>query len=65
MTEAYELSAVEAARRIKAGDLTAEALMRSCLDRVATRDDTVRAWAHLDPGQAIAGAKAADAAGNP
>jgi Asp-tRNA(Asn)/Glu-tRNA(Gln) amidotransferase A subunit family amidase len=65
MTEAHELSAVEAVRRIKAGDLTAEALMRSCLDRVAARDDAVRAWAHLDPGQAIASAKAADAAGNP
>jgi Asp-tRNA(Asn)/Glu-tRNA(Gln) amidotransferase A subunit family amidase len=65
MTEAHELSAVEAARRIKAGDLTAEALMRSCLDRVVARDDAVRAWAHLDPEQAIASAKATDAAGNP
>ena len=65
MSEAHELSAVEAAARIKSGALTAEALMRSCLDRVATRDDAVRAWAHLDPVQAIAGAAAADAAGNP
>ena len=65
MVELNELSAVEAARRIKSGDLTAEALMRACLERVAERDEVVRAWAHLDPGQAIAGAKSADAAGNP
>lgn len=65
MTEPHELAALEAARRIKAGELTAETLMRSCLDRVAARDDAVRAWAHLDPDMAIAGAKASDAAGNP
>jgi len=65
MAELNELSAVEAARRIKAGDLTAETLMRACLERTADRDAAVRAWAHLDPEQAIAGAKAADAAGNP
>jgi Asp-tRNA(Asn)/Glu-tRNA(Gln) amidotransferase A subunit family amidase len=65
MSDAYELSAVEAARRIKSGALTAEALMRACLERVAARDDVVHAWAHLDPDQAIAGAKAADIAGNP
>jgi Asp-tRNA(Asn)/Glu-tRNA(Gln) amidotransferase A subunit family amidase len=65
MSEAHELSAVEAARQIKSGKLTAEGLMRSCLERVTARDDAVRAWAHLDPEQAIAGAKAADQAGNP
>ena len=65
MSEAHELSAVEAAWRIKSGTLTAEALMRACLERVAARDAAVHAWAHLDPDQAIAGAKAADAAGNP
>jgi len=65
MAELNELSAIEAARRIESGDLTAEALMRACLERVAERDETVRAWAHLDPDQAIAGAMAADAAGNP
>jgi Asp-tRNA(Asn)/Glu-tRNA(Gln) amidotransferase A subunit family amidase len=65
MSEPHELSATEASRRIKAGTLSAEALMRSCLERVAARDAVVHAWAHLDPDQAIAGAKAADAAGNP
>ena len=27
--------------------------MRSCLDRVSERDNEVKAWAHLDPEQAI------------
>ncbi len=65
MSELHELSAVEGARRIKAGALTAEALMRACLERAAARDEAVRAWAHLDPQAAIAGARAADMAGNP
>ena len=65
MAELNKLSAVEAVRRIKSGDLTAEALMRACLERVAERDEVVRAWAHLDPDQATAEAKSADAAGNP
>ena len=65
MTELFELSAREAARRIQASDLTAEALMLSCLERVSARDDAVHAWAHLDREQAVAAAKAADSAGNP
>jgi len=65
MTEPFELSALEAVQRINAGDLTAEALMLSCLERVTARDDAVHAWAHLDRDQAIEAAKAADSAGNP
>ena len=65
MTDPHRLSAVEAVRRIRAGTLTAEALMRDCLERVRDRDDAVRAWVHLDPDQVIAAARAADSAGNP
>ncbi len=57
------LSAVEAVAAIEAGTLTSEKLVRDCLDRIAERDDVVKAWAHLDPDQAIAQARAADAAG--
>lgn len=57
------LSAVEAVAAIEAGSLTSEKLVRDCLDRIAERDDVVKAWAHLDPDQAIAQARAADAAG--
>ncbi|MCF3936148.1 amidase [Acuticoccus sp. M5D2P5] len=61
--EARDLSASEAARAISTGHLTAEALARSCLDRVASRDRHVEAWAHIDPDQVIADARAADRAG--
>jgi amidase len=55
------LGVAEAARRIAAGALTAEALLRALLDRVALRESMVHAWAHLDPDRAIAEARARDA----
>ncbi len=57
-----EITALEAVAAIEAGTLTSERLVRGCLDRIAERDGVVKAWAHLDPDQAIAQAKAADAA---
>lgn len=56
------ITAVESVAAIEAGTLTSERLVRDCLDRIAERDDVVKAWVHLDPDQAIAQAKAADAA---
>ena len=64
MRNAHKLSALEAVKKIKQGDLTAEILMRSCLDRVSERDNEVKAWAHLDPEQAIERARDADERGN-
>lgn len=61
MTEPCRLTAVEAAAHIAAGKLTSEALVRSCLDRIAAREPTVQAWAYLDPDHAIAQAKLRDA----
>ena len=61
MTELWQLTAAEAGRGIAAGEITSEALVRSCLDRIADRDADVEAWTHLDPDYAIAGARAADA----
>ena len=55
------LSATEAAAAIDAGTLTAQQLVRDCLDRIAEREPAVRAWAFLDPALAMAQAKAADA----
>ncbi len=55
------LSAVEAARRIAAGTITSEALVRDCLERIAAREPSVLAWAYLDHEAAIRQAKAADA----
>jgi Asp-tRNA(Asn)/Glu-tRNA(Gln) amidotransferase A subunit family amidase len=64
MTAANRLSAAAAIARLSSGELTAEALMRACLDRAAERED-VKAWIWLDPEQAQAAARAADRAGRP
>ncbi|TAK82592.1 MAG: amidase [Betaproteobacteria bacterium] len=57
------LSAADAARQIAAGRITAEELVRACLDRIAAREGEIRAWAHCDPDAAIAQARAVDRAG--
>jgi amidase len=42
--EPNQLGAKEAARRIERGELDAQALVASCLERIATREAEVRAW---------------------
>jgi amidase len=56
------LSATETVAAIESGKLTAEKLVRTCLERIAEREPEVKAWAFLDPALALAQAKAADAA---
>lgn len=56
------LSAAEAARRIERGELTSEALVASCLERIAAREEEVRAWAFVDKPHALAQARALDRA---
>ncbi|HLJ20142.1 MAG TPA: amidase [Stellaceae bacterium] len=60
MPDLTRLTAVDAAKRIESGGLTAETLARAYLDRIAEREATVGAWQHLDPQQAIAAAQALD-----
>ena len=55
------LGAAEAARLIAAGDLSSAALVAACLERITEREETVRAWAHLDAGAALAQARERDA----
>jgi len=62
MIEPADLSAVEAARRIAAGSLSAEALVRSCLDRIAAREPQVQAFEHLAANEALRAARALDKA---
>ncbi|WP_439597895.1 amidase [Falsiroseomonas sp.] len=52
MTEPNRLTATEAARAIAAGRLSAPELMEACLARAAAREPVLRAFIHLDPGQA-------------
>ena len=46
--EACRLGAKQAARLIETGELKAEALLRSCLERIAERDAEIKAWTHLE-----------------
>ncbi len=64
MSGAERLTASEAAARLERGTLTAEALVRHCLDRIEARA-AVKAWVWLDPELALAQARAADHAGRP
>jgi Asp-tRNA(Asn)/Glu-tRNA(Gln) amidotransferase A subunit family amidase len=54
------LSAADAARAIRDGAISAEQLTEACLARVREVDDTVQAWAFLDPEHALGQARARD-----
>jgi amidase len=60
MTEPADLDVTSASLLMEKGKLTAEALMASCLARVDTREDAVRAWAYIDADLAMAAARACD-----
>ncbi len=49
-----------AAERLARRELTAEALARDCLERIALREPEVHAFAHLDPEHVLAQARALD-----
>lgn len=55
------LSAREAGQRLRDGEVSSEALVTACLERIAAVDGDVRAWAHLDPEYALAQARMLDA----
>ena len=55
-----ELSAAEAARALEENKFTCEALVAACLERIAERDESVRAWAFLDRAAARAEARSLD-----
>jgi amidase len=59
----HEWTAVEITEAVRSGRATCEAVTRACLERVAEREPSVLAWEYLDPGLAIAQARALDARG--
>jgi Asp-tRNA(Asn)/Glu-tRNA(Gln) amidotransferase A subunit family amidase len=61
--EPYCLPATEIVRRIEDRTLTAEAVVASCLERIALREPMVRAWAYIDGVAALEAARAFDRAG--
>ncbi|MBY0337663.1 MAG: amidase, partial [Acetobacteraceae bacterium] len=62
MSDIATLSATEAARRVRAGALSAVELAEAMLERVAAREPVVRAFTHLDPALWRRQAAAVDAA---
>ena len=52
--------ATELAPRLARREITAESLVRACLERIAARESEVQAWAFLDPEIALAQARALD-----
>jgi len=57
-----ELGLAEAAWRIESCETTAETLAAACLERIAERDEVVRAWAHVDHARVLEHARALDRA---
>src|SRR3954447_713668 len=60
MPSLNELYCTEIAEGIAAGKFTAEAVARDCLEHIKVREDTVKAWATIDPDHALAQARALD-----
>ncbi len=54
------LTAVEAVARMTRGEMSAESYIGACLERIASLEDKIHAFIHLDPGHALAQAKALD-----
>src|SRR5271166_5238623 len=60
--EPHRLPATSLVRLVEGGELTAEAVVRSCLERIADHEPVVRAWSHLAAESALAGARELDKA---
>ncbi len=58
--DASELTASDAARRLRDGALRSEELTRACLDRIEALEPSVQAWTHMDPDYALEQAREAD-----
>ena len=61
VAELWALDAPQAAAGLAGGDFSSEMLVRSCLQRIESREPSVHAWEHLDPDRALEEARAADA----
>ena len=53
-------TALATAAAIRSGETSSEQVVADCLERIAEREDVLRAWAHLDPELALAEARRRD-----
>ena len=60
MTDLHAQSIHALVTGLQAGTFTVTDVVRSCLDRIDAREDTVKAWQHLDPENALAQAEECD-----
>jgi Asp-tRNA(Asn)/Glu-tRNA(Gln) amidotransferase A subunit family amidase len=58
--DGYKLTAAEAMDHIASGRLSSVQLVKSCLSRITDTDDSIKAWAFLDPDAALAQAAECD-----
>jgi Asp-tRNA(Asn)/Glu-tRNA(Gln) amidotransferase A subunit family amidase len=56
----FEKNAVDLAVAIHAGECSSEELVRACLDHIHSLEESLAAWAHLDPEHALQQAREAD-----
>jgi len=63
MSEITRLSLTAVRDKLAAKEIKAEEAVAACLDRIAATEPKIKALLHLDAGQALARAKALDAAG--
>ena len=56
----FEMNAADLAAAIHAGECSSEELVRACLDHINSLEESVGAWAHLDPEYALQQARDAD-----
>lgn len=61
MSEPRELTIIDAVNRLSKGELKAEDLVVSCLERIHRRDGAVRAWVEVYEAQALEEARGCDA----
>ncbi len=60
MTKPRELSLFQAAEQLRRGELSAEALLLSCLERIEARQPEIRAWVRLYSEEALETARRQD-----
>jgi len=53
MNALWELTAVEAARRIRSGVISSQDLVAACIARIAESDESIHAWRHIDTDKAL------------